>query len=195
VPKLIRCCLFLLCTAAAFGQGERQEVAFVNGTASAAEAVVFADGSLKLTGAVVIHVEQLGPENTSATLKADRVTVLLGQDKEGNVKITKMFARGSVDIVAHQSFPEDQETRDLTSQCDYLHYLADDETLTLETDDDEPVEATVEVHRLPQPKPDAKPDEPAPKEQVYTFRLSGREFVKYLLTKPKPEDLELRKDA
>ncbi len=195
MPTTFRCCLFLLWAAAAFGQAARQEIAFINGTATAAEAMVYADGSLKLTGDVVLHAEQLGPENTSATLKAERVTVLIGQDPEGNLQINKMFARGKVDIVAHQAFPEQQETRDLTSQCDYLQYLSEDETLTMETDDADPVEATVEVKRRPLPQPDAKPEDPAPKEQVYTFKLSGRDSVKYLLTKPQAGELELRNEA
>ena len=195
MPNLFRCCLLTLCAAAAFGQA-RQEVEFINGTAAAAEAVVYADGSLKLTGDVVLHAEQLGPEKTSATLKAERVTVLIAQDKDGKLEISKMFARGGVDIVAHQDFPEAYETRDMTSQCDYLVYLAEDQSLTLSTDDAEPVVATVEVHRDPPPKPAEGDAKPAPqKPQVYTFKLTGREFVKYLLTKPKAEDLELRKDA
>lgn len=190
-----RCCLLLLCTAAACGQAPRQEVNFINGSASADDLAVYGDGSMKFTGAVVLHVQQLGTAKATATLKADLVTVILGENKDGELDVAKMFARGHVDIVAHAERPAQQETQDLAAQCDYLTYLAADEVITLETVDATPVKGNVVVHRKPLPKPDAKPDDPAPKEQTFTVDLSVKNIARFFLTDAPADALELRKDG
>lgn len=194
MPRTLRYVLLACWAVAAWGQAARQEVAFVNGTAVADEVVGYLDGSVRLSGRVEVHAEQLGTSKAQATLKADVVTVIIGENQDGELDIAKMFARGNVDIVAHQELPKDHESRHLTARCGYLQYVAADEEIRLEPTAGQPVDGSTELRRQPQPKPDAEPGTPAPAEEVVTIRLNARQSAIFKLTSPPEGELELRQE-
>lgn len=176
--------LLALPLAAAEKPAERPKVAIVNGTAEADQVQVWTNGSMSLTGNVVVHVERLGDEPATADLTAAKVTVVVGQDKQGHATLTKLFAAGKVHIEATTTDEVKGEKRTLVSDCDRLTYIAGDGVMTLSNEGDKPVVAHVNSEMTPNTTNKLK----AP--QTYHFDVTARRTLEYRLNGQPAEALE-----
>jgi len=168
---------WLLVVLAPLAAAERPKVSLVNGSAEADEVKVWPNGSAQLSGHVVVHAERLGGDQpATADLTADKVTIVVGQDKQKKASMTKLFAAGSVHIVASTTDEDKGETRQVRSDCDRLTYLASEGVMHLFNEGDKPVVAHVNVEVVP----NAKNKLAAP--QTYKFQVTARRTLEYRLT-------------
>lgn len=186
--RLLICWLLLAVTAAAAQDDPaRTKVAWLNGTAEADTVEIHLTAGAKLSGHVVVHLEQFGTAESSLDLTADKVTVITKTDAEGKLTINKIFAVGRVHVDALQRTPSDGTTMGVVSDCEKLVYLAVDQTLTLSANG-APVVATM-TQETTAAEPTG-PDDKGRRASKQTLVLTGRESVVAVLKATKPADLE-----
>jgi len=189
-PRLRIVTLGLVALAASLaGAQERVQVSLVNGTAEADYVQISANGAAELRGNVVLHAERLGPDNAVADLKADKLTAIVGSDKDGKPTITKVFASGRVHVEATTRDERKGETRTMICDCDRVTYLASEEVIHLLTETARPIVAHVTVDVVPTAGNKAKQPE------TYRLQLTARKTLDYKLTETPVEELEAEKQG